>query len=109
MAAVLVQFLLCIVGSRALLTTLLVNTTADTVDPTDDLLSLREALLVSNGTLSVSSLSVAEQALVSGSPSAPAPNQIGVASRRASRSNRAIFRHCRAMYQRFSGFASASR
>ena len=50
---------------RQLLSTIMVNTTADDTTP-DSTLSLREAIEVSNGTLKVSSLSTQEQALVSG-------------------------------------------
>ena len=61
---------------RALLATLLVDTTADTVDPTDNALSLREAIEVSNGTLAVSSLSATEQSLVFGAFLPTVPNDI---------------------------------
>jgi Bacterial Ig-like domain (group 3) len=50
---------------RQLLSTITVNTTADDATP-DANLSLRQAIEVSDGTLAVSSLSLQEQALVSG-------------------------------------------
>ncbi|MFO0908859.1 MAG: CSLREA domain-containing protein [Isosphaeraceae bacterium] len=62
--------------ARSLLATLLVTTVADTVDPTDDQLSLREAIQVANGQLATSSLSAVEQGLVFGTLSYPAPNGI---------------------------------
>lgn len=61
---------------RTLLATILVTTNADTIDPADNALSLREAIEISNGTLPVSSLSPIEQVSVSGPLSLPAPNTI---------------------------------
>ena len=61
---------------RALLATLVVNTTADSNDPTASTLSLREAIEVSNGTLPVSSLSAGAQALISGTFLSSVPNDI---------------------------------
>ena len=55
---------------RTLLSLLMVNTAADDTAP-DSTLSLREAILVSNGTLPVSALSPQEQAQVSGPLSVP--------------------------------------
>ena len=61
---------------RALLATLTVNSVADAVNA-DGGLTLREAIMVSNGDLAVSSLSAQEQAQVSGPlATGPAPNTI---------------------------------
>jgi CSLREA domain-containing protein len=60
---------------RMLLATITVNTTADDSIP-DSTLSLREAILVANGTLSLSALSPQEQAQVSGPLTSPAPDTI---------------------------------
>ena len=57
-----------VLEDRQLLSTIMVNTTADDTTP-DSTLSLREAIEVSNGTLPVSSLSTQEQAQVSGAVS----------------------------------------
>ncbi|MGE3819499.1 MAG: hypothetical protein AB7I30_08690, partial [Isosphaeraceae bacterium] len=65
---------------RTLMAVMTVTTNVDTIDPSDNALSLREAIEVSNGTRPIASLSAFEQLLVSGSLSAPAPNTIQFAS-----------------------------
>src|SRR5262245_48148579 len=54
---------------RVLAATITVNSTLDT-NARDTELTLREAILISNRTLSVASLSATEQSLVTGAPSA---------------------------------------
>ncbi len=63
-----------VLENRQLLATITVNTTGDQSAP-DSTMSLRQAILVSDGTLAVSSLSTQEQALVSGAVGAS--NTIG--------------------------------
>lgn len=70
--------------SRALLAlTITVNSTADLIDPNDGLMTLREAIEISNGDITLASLTgLADRALVTGSISPgngsafPAPNAI---------------------------------
>ncbi len=62
--------------ARALLASLVVNTTGDGNDPTAITLSLREAIEVSNGTLAVSALSAQAQAQIAGTFTAGVPNTI---------------------------------
>ena len=52
--------------------TITVNTTTD-ANPGDDVLSLREAIEVSNGKLALSDLSPQQQAQVQGDPTGPGP------------------------------------
>jgi hypothetical protein len=59
------------VEDRCLLSTITVDTAVDEDDHTDDTLSFREALEVSNGDIAVSSLSPSAQAQVSGPLSSP--------------------------------------
>ncbi len=64
------RFIFEILEDRQLLATITVNTTSDT-SSTGTALSLRQAIEISNGTLPVSSLTTAQQALVSGALSTP--------------------------------------
>ena len=61
---------------RLLAATITVNSTADS-DVRDAFLTLREAILINNRTLSVASLSAQEQAQISGMPTAGDTNTIG--------------------------------
>src|SRR4051794_22313312 len=61
---------------RQLLATILVTTAIDENNPVDGAISLREAIELTNGTLQVSALSAAAQALVSGTPSTSAQDSI---------------------------------
>ena len=57
-----------------------VTTLSDTMDPNDGLLSLREAILITNGTLQLSALSPQDQALVLGTPNGSAGTAGGAPS-----------------------------
>lgn len=65
-----IRFVWEILEVRQLLATITVNTVSDT-DSSATALSLRQAIEISNGTLPVSSLTAAQQALVSGALSSP--------------------------------------
>jgi CSLREA domain-containing protein len=58
-------------GTLAQSLSIIVNTTSDDTDPTDGTISLREAIELSNGQLSVASLGAAERSLVTVSPVPP--------------------------------------
>src|SRR4051812_42796640 len=61
---------------RQLLATIVVNTELDESDPLNNTVSLREAIQLNNGTLSVGSLSAAAQGLVIGTPNGVARDSI---------------------------------
>ncbi|SIO60832.1 Calx-beta domain-containing protein [Singulisphaera sp. GP187] len=64
---------------RQLLATIYVTTAVDENDPTDPTISLREAIRLTNGDLSVSALSTAAQSMVVGTPSTSAQDYIAFA------------------------------
>ena len=64
-------------GSRSLLATITVNTAGDPASPVTGMISLRQAIQLTNGTLSPSSLDPATvSALISGTPNGPGPDTI---------------------------------